>query len=262
MPEFIYGFSSIQLYVFLNVVLFITSVTFTWLVRRRIPLDFRYQENTAIVSCSALLGIIYAVLIGFTILYQFGAFDKLEKEENQEGVSLYNIYENALSLPDTTATQIRSLVIDYAKNAVNYEWPALNDGTKINKNGKTFLNKIKDKIHDLDAATVTSLKTTSAINAISEDLGALYKLHHERTATVHTTLNGHIWFVLVLATFFTLGVNFLLGMEFRLHIFCLTLISVIMSSVIYLLVGLDRPYQGDFVVHPVTIETLLEDNTT
>src|SRR5271156_1600075 len=128
MPEFIYQLSSIQLFIFLNVVLFLVSFTVISLVRRRIPLDFRYQENTAIVSCSALLGIIYAVLIGFTILYQFSAFDKIESDENQEGATLYNIYQSSSSLPAASAAKIQSFVRDYARNAVNYEWPALNSG--------------------------------------------------------------------------------------------------------------------------------------
>lgn len=259
MFEFIYQLSSIQLFVFLNIVLFLTSLTVVSLVRRHIPLDFRYEENTAIVSCSALLGVIFAVLVGFTILYQFSSFDKDEKAEEQEGSTLYSIYQNAGVLPEPVSTQIRILALDYAKNAVYNEWPDLNIGKKIDPRGRQIISEIVKEARSIDPASLKS-NALSAPNTIIQDTSILYKTHHTRISVVHTTLNGHIWFVLIIGTFFTLGINFLLGMEFRLHLFCLTLISIVLSSIIYLLVGLDRPYQGDFVVHPDTIAALLEEN--
>jgi len=258
MPEFVYHFSSIPLFIFLNFVLISISVLAVTLTRHHIPVDFRYEENTAIVSCSALLGIIFAILIGFTILYQMNAFDRVSKAETTEGKILFDIYRNAASLPDANTTNsVRILVLDYAKNAIQNEWPTLGVGNKVDTKGKTLIENIGQQIQTTSLPANNAL-VKNASSLIMQDLNALYELRHERVSKVHTTLNGHMWFVILLSTFITLGINYLLGMDYRLHVFCITLISVIMATILYLIVGLDRPYQGDFVVHPDSIATVLE----
>lgn len=254
MPEFIYHLSSIQLFVFLNVILLSISIGAITLVRRHIPLDFRYEENTAIVSCSALLGIIYAILIGFTILYQMNAFDATNKAENAEGRILYNIYRNAAYMPNTDGAKVRTLVLDYTQNAIQNEWPALMVGKPVDSKGKLIIEQIEQMLGGLNLQE----REAAATKIIVQDLNTLFELHHERVSKIHTTLSGHLWFVILLATFITLGINFLLGMDYRLHLFCSTLISVVIATILYLLIGLDRPYQGDFVIPPDNIASLIE----
>jgi hypothetical protein len=256
MPEFIYQLSSAPLYLFLSFVIFFFSLISLTLVRRYIPLDFRYRENTAIVSCSALLGIIYAVLIGFIILYQLGAFEKAGSAENLEGSTLHAIYHNASLLPQPQNSNLQTMVTDYTKNTLDNEWPALNVGNKIGPQGRLLIEKM---IKEVQSIKDSSGNLNNTINNIQQEMSVLFKLHHERTATVHTVLNGHIWLVLLLGTFFTLGINYFLGMEFRLHVFRIFLIALIMTNLLYLIVGLDRPYQGDFAVQPDTIQALLDE---
>ncbi len=258
MPEFVYQFSSIPLFIFLNSILLIFAIISISLIYPFISLKFRYAENTAIVSCSALLGIIYAILIGFVILYQLNAFDKAESAEKLEGVTLHSLYHNAALLPEPTASTIRSLVVDYTKNAIDYEWPAMTVGDKIDAKGSKIIEALIHQTHAINLSKLTG-NSSNALSLIEQDVSVLFNVHHERTATVHTTLNGHIWFVLVLGTILTLGINFFLGMDFRLHIFCVSLIAIVMSTLLYLIVGLDRPYQGDFVVHPDTIGSILDE---
>ena len=125
--------------------------------------------------------------------------------------------------------------------------------------GKKIIETMAHSFRTMNNTSDTQ-KETDASNTIDQDITQLFKLHHDRTATILTILNGHIWFVLLLATFVTLGVNYILGMDFKLHLFCITMITIVISSIFYLIVGLDRPYQGDFTVHPNTIQSLLEEN--
>jgi hypothetical protein len=260
MPEFIYCLSSIQLFTCLTVVLFVISLIAVSLVSRYISLDFRYKENPAVVSCSALLSIIYAVLIGFIILYQLSTFETAKKSESLEGVTLHSIYYNAALLPKPHDSNLRSLVLAYTKNAIYNEWPALGQGQKISPEGKILIEKMAHEIQGVHNLRNPTNNAINLLNKIEQEISLLFETHHERIATVHTTLNEHIWFVLLLGTLFTLAINYFLGMEFRLHILCVSLIAIILSALIYLIVGLDRPYQGDFVVCPHTIESVLEED--
>lgn len=258
MPEFVFGFSSVSLFIFLIVVLISISFLAITLLRRHLPLHFRYQENTAIVSCSAFLGVTYAILIGFTILYQLNVFDKADKAETIEGKALYSIYRNTRILPEPSATKIRNLTLAYARNAINKEWPEMNAGSAIEPTGKKLIEEIQHEINLLVNSHPSSPVILNALSNLSFATNNLFEVHNERVSKVHSTLNGHIWFVLLLTTLLTLCINYLLGMEYILHLACISLICIMIAAIMYLIIGLDRPYQGDFAVHPETISSTLE----
>lgn len=255
MPEFIYHLSSVPLFAFLCLSLVFICVVAITLAYYFIPLHFRYQENTAIVSCSAFLGVTYAILIGFTILYELNAFDKADMAESLEGHTAYTIFRYAKDLPAPSATKIRTLIEDYAQNAVAQEWPAMNTGKPADPTGKKIIENIMEEVNLIKTS---SISVSNDLNEVAVATSSLFELHNERVSKVHSTLNGHIWFVLVLTTFLTLGINCLLGMDYLLHIISLTLMSVMIATIMYLIIGLDRPYQGDFVVRPESLASTLE----
>jgi hypothetical protein len=205
-----------------------------------------------------LLGIIYAILIGFTILFELGAFDKAENSSNTEGRILYSIYHNTKNLPGLGASKIRNQVVKYAENVIDNEWPAMDSGNKVDSKGIVIIENIQKEIRSYNLSKLNNTIAINALNNIAMATNTLYDLHQERTLEIHTTLNNHIWFVLLLASILTLGVNYILGMEYRLHILCVTLISIMIATIIFLIVGLDRPYQGDLSVHPKTFISTLE----
>lgn len=261
MPEFIYQLSSFPLFLLFIASLVLISVISITLTHRFIPLHFRCSENTAIISCSALLGVTYAILIGFTILFQLSTFDKANTAENLEGQSLYTIYRSTQDLPAPSATRIRDLIVSYAHNTIDKEWPAMNMGNKADRKGNDLILNIVKEIRAIKSSKLTNA-AASALNDISVATNMLFELHSERILKVSSTLNGHIWFVILLTTFLTLGINYLLGMEYLLHICCITLICIMISAIMYLIVSLDRPYQGDFMVKPETIKLTLESITS
>jgi hypothetical protein len=259
MPEFIYHFSSLTIFIILNLLLISISFLSITLLCNRIPLHFRYQENTAIISCSAFLSVTYAILIGFTILYQLNNVDKVIAAEKAEGKALYSIFRNSRVLPEQANSKIFTLTQAYAQNAINYEWPTMSAGEKINDRGKII---IEDLIHEvyqlLRSNDAKSELMNTVLYNISISINTLHDMRDQRVAKVHSILNAHIWLVLFFATTLALGINYLLGMEYRLHLVCITLICIMISAILYLIIGLDRPYHGDFAVQPDTIRSTLE----
>lgn len=254
MPEFVYHLSSIPLFIFFCSIFTLASIVVISLAYRYLPLHFRYQENTAIVSCGAFLGVTYAILIGFTILYEMTEFGKADAAEALEGKTLYTIYHVAKNLPAHAGSTIDQLVVAYAKHVLEHEWPALKNNQLISMHGEVLINQITQQITKLQTKSVSS----AVLDGLASATNTLFELHNARVAKVHSTLNGHIWFVMLLATCLTVGINCVLGMEYRLHVICLTVISAMIAAILYLLVGLDRPYQGDFAVKPQTIRATLE----
>lgn len=257
MVDLIYNASGFVLFLFISFILIGFSIITTKLVHRHIPLKFRYAENQAIVCVSAIIGIIYAILIGFTVLYELSAFDKADRSEDEEAKTLFSIFRYSRMLPDPAGTLIRSKVAEYAKYVVENEWPAMASGKHINGAGTQIIESISKQIRTLRITGKESESQKIILNNISIATNSLFDDHEERLARLNATLSPNIWFVLILGTVLTIGINFILGMEYRLHLACVSAISLMISAVVFLMVTLDRPYRGDFATQPDTFKSTL-----
>ena len=73
-----------------------------------------------------------------------------------------------------------------------------------------------------------------------------------------SALNSEVWVVILLGTILTIGINFLFGMNFYLHIFTAIAVGLMASSMLFLLVTLDRPFRGEFVIEPDSLAAVLQ----
>jgi hypothetical protein len=54
-----------------------------------------------------------------------------------------------------------------------------------------------------------------------------------------------------------IGINFLFGMNFYMHVITVSAASMMAASMFFLLITLDRPFQGEFVVGPDSFQSVL-----
>jgi len=258
MVKLIYNAPSFLLFISIALLCVFISCVAIKLIDHYVPLKFRYQENPSTVSVSALLGIIYAVLVGFIVFYEFNYINKLEEAENSEAKAMFSIYRTAVILPEPNATQIRTLIFDYAQHTINYEWPNMQEGKPIDNSGTLLIENISKQIRSFKNLHKLNPDVFKALNEISINTNALFDAHHARISQIHSVISPNIWFVLLLGSFLTLAVNYMLGMDFRLHMVSITFISLMIAAILYLVITLDRPYQGDFSVAPKTFIASLE----
>ena len=69
MFKFLYHISDTQLFIILCVLTISVSIVSIHLIRKIIPVDMRYRDNPMLGNMSALISIIYGVLVGLTALY-------------------------------------------------------------------------------------------------------------------------------------------------------------------------------------------------
>jgi hypothetical protein len=258
MENLIYSAPSFIIFALICIVCILISFVVTKLVHRYIPLKFRYAENQAIVCISAFLGILYAMLVGFTILYELNSFNKADDAEDTEAKAMYTIYRLARSLPEPTSTNIRAMIVAYGDNVVNNEWPALANGKHVDKTGVTIIGNIASELRSYKNLQGVDPVVINALNAISINASELFDDHQVRVSKIHSSINGNIWFVLLLGSFLCIAINCMLGMELRLHLACTIFVAFMVSAVLYLIITLDRPYRGDFSIKPDTFISTLD----
>jgi hypothetical protein len=253
--DVIYDMPSLLLFIFICSLSIIFSVFSLLAIDKYLPITFRSHENEGLVIVSAIVGIIYAMLVGFTVLYELENYNKAERAEKDEARIIFSIYRQTQNLPEPGAGKIRALVKNYAQLVIKEEWPAMVMGKPITGNGDEVIKQI---YKDLVSFTGLSENQQKSVDAIAIDNNALFQIHEERTDNKNAALTSNLWLVLILGSILTLGINFLIGMEFHMHVVCVTVIGLMVSAVFYLIVTLNEPYRSDFSVAPITITTTLK----
>ena len=258
MMDFIYSIPSFLLFLIISALCILISFIATKYAYHRVPLKIRYEQNPGVVCISALLGIIYAILVGFIILYELNNYNKADEAETAEAKAMFAIYRVADVLPEPSATKIRNLAIDYAKNVIVNEWPTMANRKPVNNTGVTIINEISEEIRSFKNVRIAHPITIQALNQLSLTNNLLFDDHQQRVDKIHSSISANIWFVLLLGTVLIMGINCILGMELRLHLFCITSLSLMISGIIYLIITLDHPYRGDFSIQPTTFISTME----
>jgi hypothetical protein len=76
----------------------------------------------------AVLGIVYAVLLGFAAITVWERYDRAQASVEQEADDLAELYRDAETFPGDVRTQLEGQIRDYVGLAVQKEWPAMADG--------------------------------------------------------------------------------------------------------------------------------------
>lgn len=249
---------SFLIFILISVICIFISLIATMLVHRHVPLKFRNQENQGIVCVSTLLGMVYAILVGFIVLYELNNYNNANQAEVAEAKDMFAIFRLAKVLPEPSSTKIRNLATDYANNVIQNEWPTMARGEVVDKKGVLIISEISKEIRSFNHIRADGTIAINALNQISLATNALFDDHQERVDKIHSSISTNIWFVLLLGTLLTIGINCVLGMEFRLHVFCMVSIALMVSAILYLIITLDHPYRGDFSIQPVTFKSTVE----
>lgn len=257
MVDTFYNMPNFVLFIFISFITILISFIAVIFVNQFISLTYRYRENEALVSVSAIIGVIYAILVGFTILYELNNYNKADQAEIEEAKTAFTIFRLAHMLPEKNAETIRVQIVNYLQNVIDNEWPSMIQGKHVNDEGINIIEKIFKQLHFAKNVKLKDIQLNS-LNNISMSTNTLFNLHEDRVSKLHTSLSPNLWFVILLGAFLTIGINLILGMEFRLHLACIAGVALMVSGIIFLIVTLDRPYRGDFPIKPNTFKSTLE----
>src|SRR5262245_36461931 len=109
------------------------SVGLAWvgtvLLRRRTtkPLDERQNEVAGFIF--ATVGVVYAVLLAFTLIIDWEQYLSAESAVPQEAAALITVAPDTSSFPEPARGQVHDLLRAYAQSVINEEWRTMDEGT-------------------------------------------------------------------------------------------------------------------------------------
>ena len=104
------------------------SIVGTLLVRRLIGVEVLERHNEVAGFIYAVIGVVYAVLLGFAAITVWERYDRALASVEQEANDLADLYRDAETFPGDVRAQIERQIRDYVGLAVEKEWPAMASG--------------------------------------------------------------------------------------------------------------------------------------
>lgn len=98
------------------------------LVRRRVTVEVLEQHNEIAGFIYAVIGVLYAVMLGFTAIIVWERFDQAQAQVEQEANELGDLFRNAQVFPDDVRGELETKLRSYAQLVLEKEWSAMAEG--------------------------------------------------------------------------------------------------------------------------------------
>jgi hypothetical protein len=229
------------------------AVSGAWLVQRRIQPDLLLEHNDVNGFVLAVVGVVYAVLLGFVAVGVWGRFDRADDRTYDEAGNLTEIYRDADFFP--RRAWLRSELRTYTETIISGDWPAMREGRQ-NTQTRIQIERI--------AATVRRLpvRTLAQSNVQYQMLGAFQIALSDRDARMSldaTGLHPVMWIVLAAGGIIAIGFTYLFGFRFaRMRSVTVGALAAMIALVLFLTQSLNYPFRGGVQVTPEAFEHALQ----
>ena len=225
------------------------------LVQYLVPWQLRQQHNDVAGFIYAVLGVAYAVLLGFTTIVVWESFDFARSTAEGEANELAEIFWLARELPDPHGERLQELARTYAEVVIDEEWSLMERGQTSQR------------------AWALTEEMRSTVYAFEPDTGAEEVLYSQGQQRIHDLVDQRrlrlleagtgiprvLWGVLVVGGIIVVGFTYLFGMEnTRSHTLMISALAAIIALVLFTIYALDYPFAGISRVQPDGFELVLE----
>jgi len=216
----------------------------TWLLRRRTtaPMDDKHNEVAGFIFATA--GVLYAVLLGFTVILVLEQFLAAESAVAQEAAALITVARDTSSFPEPARGQVHDQLRAYAQFVINEEWRTIDEGTLEHEESTRSLAAINNvwSIYrslppsKVDPHTTDSLDNLSARRAI-------------RLQSTEASVPAVLWFGLMIGVVVTICFCLVLYMgNVKLHAGMTALLTGLIATCLWMTVVINHPFAGDLHV--------------
>ncbi len=226
------------------------------LVRRVVALSTLEAHNDVAGFVYAVLGVIYAVLLGFVVIVVWGEWEKADFYVTQEAGAVASLARLADGLPEADRPQLREALVAYLRAVTGEEWAAMAQGGE-SEHASSVLRDIWRIAHRMEPATERQSAQYAEMLKRFTDLedARLQRLFESKNSVPHV-----MWTVLGAGAFVTIGFGLLFGVR---HVGSQAVITFALSGsiglLLFLISVLDYPFRGDVRLQPEALEHVLAE---
>ncbi len=217
------------------------------LVRRSFAKADFLEHNEVAGFILAVVGVLYAVLLGFMTVVVWEHFSQSQERAQAEVDAATDVWRFGELLPAREAARIRYDVARYAIVVGSDEWPKMRDG----KSSAAAQKLILVLFTDVARIQVTDAQRSNLQNQLFERVQVVADLRRHRINDVGSTVAPIIKLGLVLGAIVLVCFLYLFGLKnFRVQLIMTGATAAMIGILFSLIVLLDYPFRGDVTVSP------------
>jgi ABC-type multidrug transport system fused ATPase/permease subunit len=225
------------------------------IVRRFISHAVLKQHNDVAGFIFATLGVIYAVLLAFTVIVVWENFGQAKEIVNKEAACLMDVFRDTATLPDPYRITVRKHLIIYAEMVVNEEWKTMQHG----EGSPRFIKVIQNLWVNLCSFKPRNFVDETLFREIMTKMNTVLSLRNERLFQSRDGLNPLLWFVLILGGIITIIFTYFFGMEnLQAQLIMTALLTAIVALILFTIMSLDYPFTGDISISSEPFQYILK----
>ena len=225
------------------------------LVEHLVPWQVRQRHNDVAGFIYAVLGVVYAVLLGFVTIAVWEDFEMARGTAESEANELAELFWLTHEFPEPEGERLEELARSYAEVVIDEEWPLMEQG-RSSPRAWALTEEMRSSIYDVDPDTGTERVLYDRGLMLVHDLVDQRRL---RLLEAEAGIPRVLWVVLVVGGIIAVGFGYLFGLEntrsHRLIIAALAAMIALVTSTIY---ALDHPFAGLTQIQPHAFELVLE----
>jgi hypothetical protein len=225
------------------------------LVRRLTSFNLRKEHNDVAGFIYSVLGVAYAVVLGFVLVTVWQRYETASERADQEGAALTALYFHANALPDSDRGQVQQLAKSYAQVVIDEEWPLMQEG-QSSPRAWAIMDQLREGMQNVEHGT-------GAEQALYLDgLTRVHELDDARRLRLleaKTRIPTILWVILLAGGVVTVAFTYLFGLtNTRVHMLMVVTLAVVITSILFTIYTLEHRFSGDLQLTPDAFELALK----
>jgi hypothetical protein len=223
-------------------------------VERLVPAKKRQEHNDVVGFVYAVIGVIYAVLLGLVVITTWSTLEQARANTYTECDSLIWLDWYAYSLPQPQHTEIKDLLKQYTREVITVEWPELAHQQSSPQAWSTY-----QELHKLIAVQRPTTPADVAQYQIAVDAAdQLGAARRERLAQSAEGVPPLLWVALIMGGVITVGFAFFFGMKSTgAHALVMFSVTLLIGGLLLVIYETNYPFAG-IKVGPEALQLALE----
>lgn len=228
------------------------------LVRHHVKLEALSTNNEVAGFKFATIGVLYAVLLAFAIIFVWQRYNDAETNVAQEAGATANIYRLSRGLDEPAGTALRDALTAYLHAAISFDWPAMEHGAaEPNQSGRRALDNVYAALLTHPSADP---RAVALLPEILHQIDLITQARRSRLITAEGVVPNLIWLVLFGGAILTVAFTFFFGTKnLRAQTAMTVILSFIVFSELLVVVAIDRPFTGSIRVGSEPLARVLAD---
>lgn len=259
MNTLLHAFVEWPLWVSVTIVLLLSVLVPCFLVKR-VRLNWphpAFKENNELVGFTyAVYGLIYGVLLAFTIIVGWERFASTEQLVMHETTLLSELWHDSQAFQPAVRDSIHKTLVEYAQSVVDDEWPAMAERGQHHVKTREIYNRLWTLSYTIEPETKNQEAYLGEFLARMNELSCARR---QRILYSRMEVHSILWMVLLIGAIPTIAYPLLFSNKHPWVQMAITgSIMLIVMLGLLVIVSLERPFSGSVSIKPEPLQELLE----